>query len=294
MKSLSEYDKILIHIQEDNMFRRFYQICRGHYRNTDRRIMALYVTLRGLVILVLVREFFTGNYFNCLLCLFSLILFTVPFFIEKQLMIDLPNVLEVIIYIFIFSAEILGEIDNFYNLIPFWDTILHTINGFCCAAIGFSLVDILNRNSRNISLSPLYMSIVAFCFSMTVGVLWEFFEFSGDRLLSMDMQKDTLITSISSVSLNPSHLNEPVVIEGIDETDLKLSDGTVYVIENGYLDIGLIDTMQDLFVNLIGAVVFSGFGYVYVKRRDQKKKSFAGNFIPVRVDSKEEINTDHE
>lgn len=275
------------------MFRKFLEICRGQYRNTDHKTLAIYVALRALVILVLIREFFTRDYFNCLLCLLSLVLFTIPSFIEKALKIDLPNLLEVIIYFFIFSAEILGEISNFYNIIPFWDTLLHTINGFCCAAIGFSLVDILNRNSKNISLSPLYMSIVAFCFSMTIGVLWEFFEFTGDHLLRMDMQKDTLVDTISSVNLNPSGLNEPVIIEDIAETELILQNGETYTIEGGYLDIGIIDTIQDLFVNLVGAVVFSGFGYVYVKRRDKRETTFASNFIPIKVDDISEINTDH-
>lgn len=275
------------------MFRKFYQICKGQYQNTDRRTMALYVTLRGLVILTLVRELFTGSYFNCLLCLLSLLLFTVPYFVERQLRIDLPNMLESIIYMFIFSAEILGEISNFYTIFPYWDTMLHTINGFCCAAIGYSLVDVLNRNSKNISLSPLYMSIIAFCFSMTIGVLWEFFEFTGDRLFHMDMQKDTMVAEISSVDLNPDHLNKPVVVEGIEATELYLSDGGTFVIEGGYLDIGIIDTMQDLFVNLIGAVVFSCFGYVYVRRRDHKEKTFASNFIPVKVDHPDEINREH-
>lgn len=275
------------------MFRKFFEICRGQYRNTDHKTLAIYVTLRALVILVFVREFFTRDYFNCLLCLLSLVLFTIPSFIEKALKIDLPNLLEVIIYFFIFSAEILGEISNFYNIIPFWDTILHTINGFCCAAIGFSLVDILNRNSKNISLSPLYMSIVAFCFSMTIGVLWEFFEFSGDHLLHMDMQKDTLVDSISSVNLNPEGLNVPVILEDIESTEVFMRNGETYTIEGGYLDIGIIDTMQDLFVNLVGAIVFSGFGYVYVKRRDKREVTFASNFIPVKVDDISEINTDH-
>ena len=92
------------------MFRKFLEICRGQYRNTDHKTLAIYVALRALVILVLIREFFTRDYFNCLLCLLSLVLFTIPSFIEKALKIDLPNLLEVIIYFFIFSAEILGEI----------------------------------------------------------------------------------------------------------------------------------------------------------------------------------------
>ena len=95
--------------------------------------------------------------------------------------------------LFIFSAEILGEISSFYVLFPFWDTTLHTLNGFLAAAIGFSLVDLLNRSDRvKFDLSPLFLSITAFCFSMTIGVLWEFFEFAMDQFFALDMQKDTI------------------------------------------------------------------------------------------------------
>jgi hypothetical protein len=199
--------------------------------------------------------------------------------------VHLPDLLEMIIYCFIFAAEILGEINNFYNLVPFWDTMLHTMNGFLCAAIGFSLVDLLNRNSKNLRLSPLYVSIAAFCFSMTVGVLWEFFEFTGDRLTGTDMQKDTWIHEIASVDLNPSGLNKSVIVKGIESADLHLEDGSVYRLEEGYLDIGLYDTMDDLFVNFVGAVVFSTFGYFYVKNRDQN--SFVTRLIP-QVEKEEE------
>ena len=87
---------------------------------------------------------------------------------------------------------------------------LHTTNGFLCAAVGFSLIDILNRNAKiKFTLSPVYVALAAFCFSMTIGVLWEFFEFSMDRLFHMDMQKDTIVHTISSVMLDPTNSNIP-------------------------------------------------------------------------------------
>jgi hypothetical protein len=119
------------------------------------------------------------------------VLFLVPAFFQKNFGIELPTTLEIIIMLFIFAAEILGELGAYYVKVPIWDTMLHTANGFLCAAVGFSLVDLLNRNNRfKFHLSPLYLSIVAFCFSMTVGIMWEFFEFSVDRYLLKDMQKD--------------------------------------------------------------------------------------------------------
>ena len=123
--------------------------------------------------------------------------------------VELPTVLEIIILVFIFAAEILGEISEFYLMFPFWDTVLHTMNGFLAAAIGFSLVDLLNRSERTVfSLSPLFMAIVAFCFSMTIGVIWEFFEFGMDQIGGFDMQKDTVIHTVSfGVMLNPEGRN---------------------------------------------------------------------------------------
>lgn len=152
-------------------------------KRTKRRL-----TIRGvlsaLIILVLVRSIIMGSYENAFVCILSLVLFCVPIFLEKHLAIDIPPVMEGIIYCFIFAAEILGEINSFYTLIPGWDTILHTLNGFLVAAVGFCLVDLFNRSEQmTFRLSPLFLSIVAFCFSMTVGVLWEFFEFSMDQLL---------------------------------------------------------------------------------------------------------------
>jgi len=207
------------------------------------------------------------------------VLMLMPAFVERSLKIDFPTTLEIIIMLFIFAAEILGEISEYYVKYPNWDTILHTTNGFLCAAIGFAMVDVLNRSERSsLKLSPLYMAIVAFCFSMTIGVLWEFFEFAADCLLKMDMQKDTVISAIHSVTLNPEGVNKPVAVTGITEIAVN---GTVLPVE-GYLDIGLFDTMEDLFVNFVGAVVFSIIGYFYTKTGGHG--TFAKRFIPTVVD----------
>lgn len=240
--------------------------------------VTIYFILRILVIISLVAQVFLREWGNVFLCIVTLIAFTLPNLIANRYKIELPNVLESIVYLFIFASAILGEINNFYEKIPFWDTILHTLNGFICAGIGFSLVNLLNQNSRHINLSPLYVSIVAFCFSMTVGVVWEFYEFTCDQVARTDMQKDRIVTSISSIALNEKKENKPVKINNIESTTIKTKDGNEYVINNGYLDLGLDDTMKDLFVNLIGAVVFSCIGYVYIKNRG--KEGFASNFIP--------------
>ena len=189
-------------------------------------VATLYFILRAMVLVVMVAQFLNGNFENFFLCILTLILFLVPTFLERKIHIDLPDTLEVIILLFIFAAEILGEIQAYYITFPYWDTMLHTLNGFLCAAIGFALVDILNRSERfSIELSPLFLALVAFCFSMTIGVLWEFFECTMDQFFLLDMQKDTVVHTISSVMLDPAGGNHPTAIKGITDVIVVTADG---------------------------------------------------------------------
>lgn len=250
------------------------------YRKRD---LTVYFILRGFVILTIIIQAWRGNWENVFMAVLTLLLFLIPFFIDRRLNIKLPNALEVMILLFIFSAEILGEIQNFYGIFRHWDTILHTINGFLCAAIGFSLIDILNRSQKfHTKMKPIFVALVAFCFSMTIGVLWEFFEFGMDEIIKTDMQKDRIATVISSVALNEEKENVPIVIKNIEETKIYGeidNEKTEITIKGGYLDIGLKDTMKDLLVNFVGAIIFSCIGLLYIKDRDEYR--FAENFIPI-------------
>lgn len=123
------------------------------------------MVLTMLVIVSIIRQFFLGNYYNMFLGILTLILFMVPQFIDKKLGVTIPVGLETVILIFIFSAEILGEINAFYVKIPVWDTILHTTNGFLMAAIGFALIDLFNRSDRfSIKMSPYFVAFLHFVF----------------------------------------------------------------------------------------------------------------------------------
>lgn len=246
-------------------------------------VFAVYVVLRLIVVAELVLSILRGEYESAFICLLVLILFILPFFIQQNFGIQLPTTLEIIILLFIFAAEILGELEGYFITYPDWDTMLHTTTGFLCAATGFALIDILNRNSRiKFHLSPIYVALAAFCFSMTVGVLWEFFEFGMDRLFHLDMQKDTVVQSITSVMLDPTNSNTPITIDGIHSVAVNGNDLGF----DGYLDIGLYDTMEDLFVNFIGAVTFSVIGYFYIKHRGKGKLARA--FIPTLSEQEEQ------
>lgn len=238
--------------------------------------ITIYLVLRLLVIICMIGQIIRGNLYNVLLCFITLLLFTIPTFLDKALKIKLPSTLEVITYLFIFAAEILGEIQNFYGIFAHWDTILHTLNGFIMGAIGFSLIDILNRRKVfDMNLSPFFVSLFALCFSMTIGVLWEFGEFFLDTHLGTDCQKDRIVYNVISEKLGKN--GEKERLNNI--TTMKIySDKNQVTIINGYLDIGLIDTIKDLFVNFIGALVFSTLGYFYVKNREGYK--FLEIFFP--------------
>ena len=236
----------------------------------------VFYTLRALAIVILIRQIFQGNYESAFYCILALVLLYLPSWIQVRLHIELPPPLEIAVLCFIFAAEILGEVNAFYVVVPHWDTMLHTINGFLAAAVGFSLIMLLNDDERlTFDLSPFFLALVAFCFSMTIGVLWEFFEFGADFFFHTDMQKDTIINDLYTVALDPTNTNKVIAIRGIQ--DVAVNGESLGL--GGYLDIGLIDTMKDLFVNFIGAVVFSVTGFFYAKSKG-KRRTAAQGFVP--------------
>ena len=255
---------------------------------------AVYVILRSLVVAIGVVSFFRGYYENMFYCILSLVLFLLPAFVTKNFGIELPQTLEIIVLTFVFAAEILGELAGFYQKVTLWDSMLHTTTGFLAAAIGFALLDIFNKNEHfKFQISPVYMAIVAFCFSMTVAAVWEIFEFSMDMCFGFDMQKDMVVDSIGSVSLDLTKSNEVIRIPDISEVVIISADGSRYVLSDygitGYLDIGIIDTMKDIIVNLIGALAFSVIGFFYIKTRGHG--NLAKRFIPhLKKKQNKEIN----
>ena len=217
----------------------------------------VYVILRAVVLVIMVMQIFNRNWNDVFFCVLTLVLFLIPSFIERRIKVNIPDTLEIIVLLFIFAAEILGEIRGYFINVPGWDTALHTANGFLAAAIGLALIDILNRSDRfAISLSPLFVVMVSFCFSMTVGVVWEFFEYGMDVFFGTDMQKNTII--------------------------------------NGFVDIGLHDTMKDLLVNFLGAALFSLLGFFHIKNRGKGNTSrFLRRFILTKIKGEDAAQTDN-
>ncbi len=271
--------------QEKKREKRNFRQAMARELREHRSSFIVFYTLRILVLVALVRQIMLHNYEGAFFCVLTIVLLYIPSWLQVKLHIELPPPLEITILCFIFAAEILGEVNAFYVNVPNWDTMLHTLNGFLAAAVGFSMVLLLNDDERlTFDLSPFFLALVAFCFSMTIGVLWEFFEFGMDYFFHTDMQKDTVINSIYTVALDPTRTNKVVAVKGIQ--DVVINGESLGL--GGYLDIGIIDTMKDLFVNFIGAVVFSVTGFFYARSKGEKRTA-AQSFVP----SKKTEETDY-
>ena len=205
-----------------SLWRRIRRQARAH-----RATFFVYAALRLTVLAALVFAVAAGHWTTAFFCVLTLLLFLAPFLAEEAFRIELPSALEIVILLFIFCSEMLGEAAAFYVNVPLWDSLLHLVNGFLCAAVGFALAELMNRRRRKPNLSPLFLAVVAFSFSMTVGALWEFFEFFMDAVFHTDMQKDFLVDAVRSVLLDESRKNIVVSVENIARTVLYDAEGNV-------------------------------------------------------------------
>ena len=164
---------------------------------------------------------------ECILGIFAMLL---PGIIRKKFKLEIPDKIYFLYVVFLYAAIFLGEVRDFYYEIPYWDTVLHTFSGAMIGFIGFSLIDILNNDNDKVTLSPFFIAFFAFCFAITVGVIWEFYEYFSDGVFGTNMQK------------------------------FELKNGTELIGR-----IALQDTMEDLIVDVLGALVASAIGYISLK-----------------------------
>ena len=197
---------------------------------TVKNISSMIITnlVRLALILTYIRGWFVQDHSQDFLIILTFIMTYYPSVLEKRFGVYLPNTLQIIITLFIFAAQVLGEMNGFYDKIPWWDTMLHATSGTVLGLLGFMFVYLLNKNRESeVNLSPIFVVLFAFCFAITMGVFWEFFEYGADRLMGYNMQKFRM--------------------PGQD---------------------GLVDTMEDLIVDTIGAVVACIFGWLYIKQEN--------------------------
>ena len=164
-------------------------------------------------------------------CTLGIVVIHVPMLFSRQFKVDLPTPLYVMYIIFLYAAIFLGEVRSYYYKIPAWDSILHFFSSMMTGLIGFMLVALLNRSEHaKLSLSPFFVAMFAFCFAVAVGAVWEIYEFSGDLFLGTNMQK------------------------------FVTADGTVLIGQAA-----LADTMKDIIIDTIGALLSAVAGYFSLK-----------------------------
>lgn len=186
-------------------------------------------------------------------CLLGIFIMFLPGLIERRLKLDIPNLMHILFVLFLFCAIYLGEVRSFYYTFQHWDVLLHAFSSGMLGAIGFSFITLLNRAERvPVNLSPVFVALFAFCFAVMLGVVWEIYEFTFDGLLGLNMQK------------------------------FAIEDGTLLV---GHT--ALENTMKDLIVDTIGALVISVLGYISMKYR----KGWVEKMLIHRIRSKRSSGT---
>lgn len=170
----------------------------------------------------------------------GVVVMILPSIFSKKLNIVIPSNMMILYVIFLYCAIFLGEVRSYYYEVPHWDTILHAFSGAMLGALGFSFVTLLNKTDKiPLNLSPAFVALFAFCFAVTLGVIWEVYEFTFDGVLGLNMQK------------------------------FMLEDGTMLVGR-----IALQDTMKDLIVDSIGAALMAALGYLSLKYKTKFVEKF--------------------
>lgn len=173
-----------------------------------------------------------GDYVLMLIqCLLGLVVLSLPSIMSRRWKFSIPNFIYIMYYLFLYCAIFLGEVLQFYYLVPHWDTILHFFSGAMLGALGFILVSWLNDSEMvRITLTPAFVALFAFCFALSCGAVWEIYEYVFDGLLGLNMQKFTTA--------------EGVILSG---------------------HAALMDTMKDIIVDAISAFLIALIGYGKLK-----------------------------
>lgn len=170
-------------------------------------------------------------------CCLGIVVMMLPSFINHRWSVPIPNFIYIMYYAFLYCAVFLGEVFSFYYRVPHWDTILHVFSGAMLSALGLILVNLLNDHMpESVHLSPFFIALFAFCFSVALGAIWEIYEYTVDGIMELNMQK--------------------------------------YMTEAGVARIGrdaLVDTMKDLICDAAAALVVSILGFFSAKREQAKK-----------------------
>ncbi|MBR0430898.1 hypothetical protein IJJ05_01240 [Candidatus Saccharibacteria bacterium] len=247
-----------------------------YFKEKNKFVLFAFFVIWSLTFIAFINTIIIGDWVKIGLSFAALMFYLIPSFVSYRFKLRLPATLEITFYLFVFASLVLGEVFAFYGPFPFWDIILHLLSGFVIAGIGLSIVEIINKGEK----SRLFTLLFAFCFSMTLGTMWECLEFTFDMTARTDAQKDAHVRQISTITLQRDGGNRPVRLNNIEKTDIYLQNGEVITIDEGFLDIGIMDTMKDILVNMVGATLFCIMGASYLK--NSKKDTIVKKFIPIK------------
>ncbi|MDR0408872.1 MAG: hypothetical protein LBH18_00530 [Spirochaetaceae bacterium] len=187
-------------------------------------------------------------------CALGLVILFLPGLLERRCKVVIESFVYIFFVVFLYAAIILGEVHDFYYRVPHWDTLLHTCSGIMLGALGVSMIDTLNNNKKvRLNLSEGFAALFAFFFAVTLGVIWEIYEFMIDKFLGFNMQR------------------------------YKLRDGVPLL---GQL--ALYDTMKDLIVDVLGALAICIVGYAMLKQKNRRVMKLLQSSAPPALPRKSE------
>lgn len=236
----------------------------------EKICFAIKFLLISIVLFTIVRTLIIRKYDMTFIAILTLFVFSLPYIVSKIFKIKFPSTLEIVIFLFAFLAQIMGDVYDLYIIIPWWDDFLHFICGMMFIEIGLFFISIIIRNNPKININLHLKFVISFCFTITILVFWECFEYGIDRILKTDTQKDTVITEITSSKFanNDNNNKKNMTINSIVINDVDWNKEY-----GGYLDIGLFDTMNDLIDGIAGAFIYSFFKYIFMKKEIKGKVS---------------------
>ncbi len=202
-------------------------------KKSEKFYIVFSLIIRVILIVAIVISFFEDNW---IFVFFSALTFLLTFFpkiIERSYKIELPVTFQMLIVLFACAGVFLGGVGEFYVKYWWWDSMLHFLAGIGLGFAGFLILYVLYRNNK-FQAGPGTIAIFSFCFALSLGVLWEIFEFSVDSILGEDMQR--------ARNLCPD----------IGDCDTRL---------------GLMDTMTDLILDAMGAFIASFAAYLYLLKK---------------------------
>lgn len=169
----------------------------------DKPKLWIFIVIRLTILIAAIVAIFERNWSSLAMSVITLLVMIIPSIIERRFQLDIPDEFEIVLIVFIYAALFLGEMNQFYFRFWWWDNMLHSFSGLIFGNIGFLVVSYLNSSSKmNIQLSPIFVAIFSFCFAVSIGAIWEIYEFTMDKLFGFIMQRNSLDDTMMDIILD--------------------------------------------------------------------------------------------